>query len=220
MFTGLVSALGTIENIQHRGGDAVLSVALSPMFTNVQRGESIAVNGVCLTVETFSSIGFSAFASAETLAVSNLSALRTGSRVNLERALALGDRLGGHLVSGHVDGLGQVESVVDKGRSKIFRILLPAFYSRQVLPKGSITLDGISLTVTHCGSGFLEVNIIPETQQATTIKDWKPGYRVNFETDLIGKYVQNFLTPPEHSTGEAPQQKSTLTIDFLRENGF
>ena len=219
MFTGLVAALGTVEAISPKGGDATLKIAVAPMFDHVQTGESIAVNGACLTVETFSQRGFTAFASAETLSATNLGGLVPGRRVNLERALAFGDRLGGHLVSGHVDGVGSVLSVTPKGRSQVFHITLPDGYSRQVIPKGSVTLDGISLTVTRCGPGFLEVNIIPETQRATTIMDWKPGYPVNVETDLIGKYVQSFLGPEPAQAQDTPAI-SGLSMEFLRDHGF
>ena len=217
MFTGLVGALGTVEALLPKGCDTTFGILVEPMFENVQLGESIAVNGVCLTVESFSAKGFTAFASAETLSATNLSNLAPGKRVNLERALAFGDRLGGHLVSGHVDGVGSVLSVSSRGRSKVFRIAVPKEFSRQVIRKGSVALDGISLTVINCGADFLEVNIIPETQKATTIMDWRAGYAVNVETDLIGKYVQNLL-PPINEQEDAP--KSNLSMDFLREHGF
>ena len=217
MFTGLVGVLGTVKTVLPKGGDTTFDIQVEPMFENTQIGESIAVNGVCLTVETFSGRGFTAFASAETLSATNLGRLAPGRRVNLERALAFGDRLGGHLVSGHVDGVGSVLSVTPRGQSQVFRIAVPQEFSRQVIHKGSVALDGISLTVTHCGPGFLEVNIIPETQKATTIMDWRPGHAVNVETDLIGKYVQSLLTPGNIAE-DTP--KGGLSMDFLREHGF
>lgn len=179
------------------------------------KGESIAVNGVCLSVETFDKESFTAYASAETLGISALDGLRRGSKVNLERALAMGDRLGGHMVSGHVDAVATVESMTPAGSSLRVRVAFPEEFSSQVIAKGSVALDGISLTINACGQGFLEVNIIPETQQSTTISQWQPGRRINFETDLIGKYVQQMLGAWQT---KAPESK--LSMDFLRENGF
>ena len=179
------------------------------------KGESIAVNGVCLSVETFDKDSFTAYASAETLGISFLDGLRRGSRVNLERALAMGDRLGGHMVSGHVDAVATIESMTPAGSSLCVRVAFPEEFSSQVIAKGSVALDGISLTINDCGQGFLEVNIIPETQQSTTINQWQPGRRINFETDLIGKYVQQMLGAWQN---KAPESK--LSMDFLRENGF
>lgn len=215
MFTGLILGVGETVHIHAGRGEA--RFCFRPQFSAPQweQGESIAVNGVCLTVESFDQATFTAYASKETLSVSTLGRLRQGQKVNLERALALGDRLGGHLVSGHVDGIAVVESATSVGSSLRLRISIPQEYSSQVIPKGSIALDGVSLTVNQCGPGYLEVNIIPETQQATTIGSWATGRQLNFETDLIGKYVEQMLTPWKKS---GPQ--SRLTMDFLRDNGF
>lgn len=215
MFTGLVLGMGEITRITPGSNEARFTIRTLFPAPEWVKGESIAVNGVCLSVETFDAASFTAFASAETLAVTNLKEVKTGHKVNLERAMAMGDRIGGHLVSGHVDGLAQVEGVTRAGSSLRVRMRFPQEFSPQVIPKGSVALDGISLTVNNCGPGFLEVNIIPETQSVTTIAFWKPGYVVNFETDLIGKYVQQMLGAWQ---GKAPE--SRLTMDFLRENGF
>ena len=186
-----------------------------PLFavTDWVKGESVAVNGVCLSVESFDSSGFTAYASQETLRLTNLGALRTGTRVNLERALALGDRLGGHLVSGHADATASVESISAAGASQRIRVRFPEEFSPQVITKGSVALDGVSLTINACGPGFLEVNVIPETQQSTTIASWTVGRVINFESDLIGKYVERMLLAWKEG-------KSGLTLDFLRDNGF
>lgn len=215
MFTGLI--LGTGETVRVNAGRGEARFCFRPLFPAPQwvQGESIAVNGVCLTVESFDRTTFTAYASQETLSVSTLGDLRQGQQVNLEQALALGDRLGGHLVSGHVDGIAVIESVTSVSSSLRLRVNFPPEYSGQVIAKGSIALDGVSLTVNQCGPGYLEVNIIPETQQATTIGTWTAGRKLNFETDLIGKYVEHMLTPWKKS---GPQ--SRLTMDFLRDNGF
>ncbi len=214
MFTGLVLGMGELTRLVPGAGESRFTIrTLFPAPAWV-KGESICVNGVCLSVETFTSEAFTAYASAETLGISTLGSLRTGGRVNLERALAMGDRLGGHMVSGHVDAVATVESINPAGSSLRIRVAFPEEFSPQVIPKGSVALDGVSLTINECGTGFLEVNVIPETQGSTTIQQWKPGTRINFETDLIGKYVQRMLG----WQNTAP--KSRLTMDFLRENGF
>mgnify|MGYP003623291323 FL=1 len=215
MFTGLILGIG--ETIRIHEGRNEARFCFQPRFTCGQwvKGESIAVNGVCLTVETFDQTSFTAYASGETLAVTTLGELRPGRTVNLERALALGDRLGGHLVSGHVDGIATVASVASAASSLRIRVSVPEEFSGQIIAKGSIALDGVSLTVNDCGPGYLEVNVIPETQTGTTIAQWTPGRKLNFETDLIGKYVERMLSPWK-KTGE----QSRLTWDFLRDNGF
>ncbi len=216
MFTGLVLGMGEVTRIAPGTVDTRLTIrALFPVDSWV-RGESIAVNGACLSVETFSGDSFTAYASKETLGITSLGALRIGHKVNLERALAFGDRLGGHLVSGHVDGLATLEAVTPAGGSRILRVRFPEEFSPQVIPKGSVALDGVSLTVNLCGTGFLEVNVIPDTQAATTIGTWEPGRILNFETDLIGKYVQRMLG----AYTDAPEKESRLSMDFLREHGF
>ncbi|MUM76521.1 riboflavin synthase [Pseudodesulfovibrio sp. F-1] len=221
MFTGLVMGMGRVEAAEGRGAETRLRIrALFPLY-DIEAGESIAVNGVCLTVETFGDGWFTAYASRETLSVTSLGALKVGSRVNLERAMALGDRLGGHIVSGHVDCLAEVAGVRPAGESRIFRLAFPPAHGRYVIPKGSVALDGISLTVNDCGPDWLEVNIIPETQKATTIAEWTPGRRVNMETDIIGKYVERMVGPWTNGQPEATEGgKSAMTMEYLREHGF
>lgn len=234
MFTGIIQGQGELYDISNTGSETRFRIhplfALAP-FT---KGESIAMNGVCLTVESFSNDWYSVYASAETLSCTNLGALTKSSRVNLERALAVGDHIGGHIVSGHVDCVATVASVRAAGLSRIYTLNFPKEFMPQVVSKGSVTLDGISLTVNHCGDSFLEVNIIPETQTVTTIATWQAGSRVNMETDIIGKYVQHMLLPwqgkdgsatalsksfePAGSAGE--QHASGITMDFLRQRGF
>lgn len=219
MFTGLIQGPGKVLSVvgygQGQARETRLEIAPEFLMERILRGESIAVNGACLTVETFVAGRFSVYASAETLGLTNLGRLKAGSRVNLERALALGDRLGGHLVSGHVDCLARVDESRQEGQSRRFRLTYPAEFSRLVVPKGSVTLDGVSLTVNACGQGWLEVNIIPETWRNTTISTWRPGDDVNMETDLIGKYVQRMLAPWTES-----RSSGGISEAFLREHGF
>lgn len=219
MFTGLVQGKGRVESAEARGAETRLKIRALFELSDIVLGESIAVNGACLTVETFGENWFTVYASAETLRHTSLGALRTGGAVNLERALALGDRLGGHLVSGHVDCLAVVRDIRPAGESRVYTLAFPAEYGPLVVPKGSVALDGISLTVNDCGPEFLSVNIIPATQRETTISGWTPGTQVNMETDLIGKYVRNMLGP-WLAAGGGGKSASPLSMDFLREHGF
>ena len=214
MFTGLVMGMGEVTRVIPGPGES--RFVFRPLFPSPPwaRGESIAVNGVCLSVESFDHASFTAYASQETLSRTNLCTLAPGTHVNLERALALGDRLGGHLVSGHIDGLAELVSIRRAGSSLILRVRFPDEFSVQVIPKGSVALDGVSLTVNDCGPGFLEVNVIPETQSATTVGTWTTGRQLNFETDMIAKYVQRMLEPWRK------EPESRLTLEFLRDSGF
>lgn len=217
MFTGLVMGLGRIMAADAKGDETRFRIKALFDLDRIVLGESIAVNGVCLTVETAGDNEFTAYASAETLTASGLGKLRPGGTVNLERALAFGDRLGGHLVSGHVDCVATVESLTPVGQSVRYKLTFPEDFSVFVVPKGSVALDGISLTVNDCGAGYLTVNIIPSTQAATTISTWRPGTTVNMETDMLGKYVLRMLGPwKEAGNGKG----SNISEAFLREHGF
>ncbi|MBQ4077255.1 MAG: riboflavin synthase [Mailhella sp.] len=228
MFTGLVEGQGRVTAMEKRGGDLLFRFHPLFAFDKPEIGESVACNGVCLTVEKWLPAGpeFTAFASAETASCTNLGGLRVGSLVNMERAMQMGDRFGGHIVSGHVDCVAHVESMTEVGGSRRMRMAFDAQWSGEVVPKGSVTLDGISLTVNRCGAGWLEVNIIPETWRVTTAASWKPGAAVNMETDVIAKYVKNLLQPYAGGAGQggAPAQEkpaeSRVTMDFLLKNGF
>jgi riboflavin synthase len=217
MFTGLIQTLGTIQTITDSQDEQRMCIAPHKKWSDLQLGESIAINGVCLSVEEFSAASFWVYASKETLGHSNLGRLKTGSKINLERALTLQDRLGGHLVSGHVDCQARVVSINSAGQSQVYRFSFDSKWSSYVVPKGSVALDGISLTVNSCGNGFLEVNIIPATQKDTAIHLWRPGIAVNIEVDLIAKYVQRMLTPWQ---GQQEERESDLSMDFLRQHGF
>ncbi|WP_319541912.1 riboflavin synthase [uncultured Pseudodesulfovibrio sp.] len=219
MFTGLIMGMGRIEAAENRGAETRFRIKALFDLDTIELGESIAVNGVCLTVETYGDNWFTCYASKETTSITSLGGLRVGSSVNLERAMAMGDRFGGHIVSGHVDCLAEVAEIRPSGESKIYRLTFDASHGRYVIPKGSITLDGISLTVNDCAPTWLEVNIIPETQKVTTIGGWSPGTTVNMETDIIGKYVERMVTPwvSDKDTGK---KKPGITMDYLREHGF
>ena len=211
MFTGIVRAKGTISAIERRGGDVRLSVRSGGLpFPSYAVGESIAVNGVCLTCANLRDDGFDADVSGETLAVTALGSLGVGSEVNLEPSLALGERLGGHLVSGHVDCVGQVVSRTPDARSVRLRIEIPPEYMRYIASKGSVTVDGVSLTINEVSGNGFEVNIIPHTTDATIIGDYAAGTAVNIEIDLLARYVERLL-------GE---DRGGISEEFLRANGY
>lgn len=220
MFTGLIQSRGKVLTLTQRGGE--LRVRIQPLnpFPGLLLGESIAVNGVCLTVEAFSGSRFNAYVSAETLKTTTLGRLKQGDLVNLERAMTLSDRLGGHLVSGHVDCLAEVDSLETTASSTRYGLVFARQWSELVVDKGSVALDGISLTVNRCGEGFLEVNIIPATARETTVSNWTPGSKVNMETDLIGKYVQNMLKAWTGSGETSQGQRFGINLDFLQKHGF
>ncbi len=216
MFTGIIQSIGRVIKIHNLGKDIRIWVLPNPVFKEIIIGESIAVNGACLTVESFENDIFSVYISKESLERTNLKTLTTSCTVNLERALRLQDRLGGHILSGHIDCLSCVTNISFSGKSLIYRFKYPSDYSKYVIEKGSIALDGISLTVNKCGMEFFEVNIIPETQKNTTTSTWKVGTLVNTEFDLIGKYVEKIVRP----WNEHRDNKQGVTMDFLREHGF
>ncbi|MDO5483923.1 MAG: riboflavin synthase [Desulfovibrionaceae bacterium] len=220
MFTGIIQGQGEIISL--RSGNGECRMGIRPLFPlhDYTAGESIAVNGACLSVETFTKDSFTAYASGETLARTTLGRLRQGHLVNLERALSLGDRLGGHLVSGHVDCLATVRELRPAGQSVICRLEFPERFGPEVIAKGSVALDGISLTVNDCGPDFLEVNIIPDTQKRTTMRRWKPGEQVNMETDLIGKYVRSLLGPWNNAGERSPSPAGGVSRELLLRNGF
>ena len=194
MFTGLVQAVGSLAASEARGGDRRLRVAVGALpFGDVQLGESIAVNGVCLTVVAFDADSFEADASNETLALTTLGALAPGAPLNLERALLPTTRLGGHLVAGHVDGLGRVESIADDGRSQRWRFAAPRALLRYVAGKGSICVDGVSLTVNAVDDAGFEVNLVPHTIAHTAFQATQAGAAVNLEVDLIARYAERLL---------------------------
>ncbi|HUU81816.1 MAG TPA: riboflavin synthase [Acidobacteriota bacterium] len=218
MFTGLAEGIGKIKAIRRIGDDMRLTI--SPLFqiTDCRVGDSISVDGVCLTVIEVSEGSFTMDVSGESLSRSTLSLLRQADEVNLERSLRLTDRLGGHLVSGHVDGIGKILKKEPEQRSWLLRIGIDEQISRYTIEKGSVAVDGISLTINRCEDRFFEVNIIPQTGKETTILKKNLGDLVNIEADMIGKYVEKFLSLDKSNS----QGKSTSKIDMemLLEHGF
>lgn len=221
MFTGLIQCKGQLLRLTPAKAEARLLLRPLKPLAPFSRGESIAVNGVCLTVEDFTQDAgqesFSAYASTETLERSNLGLLRPGAEVNLERALRLGDSLGGHLVSGHVDALCELAGLSRHGASLSLRFTCPPEQGRYIAAKGSVTLDGISLTVNTVGPDYFEVNVIPATMQETTVSAWSQGRRVNLETDILAKYVERLLLP---GGAENKEKRPGLELDFFQEHGF
>ncbi|WP_206860025.1 riboflavin synthase [Lysobacter changpingensis] len=194
MFTGIIEGVGRLASLEHRGGDVRLTVDVGTLaFDAVRLGESIAVNGVCLTVIEYGARSFAADASNETLALTTLGALAVGDAVNLERAMRPTDRLGGHLVSGHVDGLGRVERIEPDARAQRWRFSAPAPLLRYIAKKGSICVDGVSLTVNEVDDAGFEVALIPHTVAHTRFAHTQVGDAVNLEIDLVARYVERLL---------------------------
>lgn len=192
MFTGLIEKTGCIKDIQRRGNGARITISTSPWGEPLVLGESIAVSGACLTVSDVISGGFTADVLKETLELTALGNRRRGATVNLERALKAGDRMGGHIVSGHVDGVGSVESIRTTGDDHVVRVSCQSRLIEEVIVKGSVALEGISLTVTAVGADWFEVHIIPTTWRETSLAEAKAGEVVNIETDVIAKYVRKY----------------------------
>jgi riboflavin synthase len=192
MFTGLIERTGTISGIESRGNGAKIAIAACGWSEPLAIGESISVSGACLTVSEVLPGGFSADLLRETLDLTSLKAKRNGSRVNLERALKAGDRLGGHIVSGHIDGVGRLFSVRKTGADHIARVACTTSLMDEIVKKGSVALDGISLTVTTAGDDWFEVHIIPHTWEETSLSSCCAGDLINIETDIIAKYVRKY----------------------------
>lgn len=214
MFTGIIEELGAVRSLSARGDSAQLTVVARKVLSDVHPGDSIAVNGVCLTVVSFSAQEFTADVMPETLRKTNLFQLKTGHAVNLERALALGGRLGGHLVSGHVDGVGKIREKRSEGNAVLIHISEPPEVLRFVVLKGSIAVDGVSLTVAGLSYDSFSVSIIPHTASETTLGHKAVGDPVNLENDLIGKYVERLLHAYQESSPK------NISMEFLKANGF
>jgi len=224
----LVEELGRVHSLKRGSRSAQLAINAEVVLKGVQLGDSIAVNGVCLTVTEFSATTFVVDIMAETLRKTNLEQLSPGDRVNLERALRLSDRLGGHIVSGHIDGVGRLLREERQDIAKVLEIGAPAAVLKYVLEKGSVAIDGISLTVVEVKEQSFTVSLIPHTAGLTTLGFKKVGDTVNLEADIIGKYVERLLRPA-FGNGIKPQSpaslnprgsESGLTLDFLAKNGF
>ena len=217
MFTGIIEASGSIRAITPKGGDVRVYVATGKLdLGDVKLGDSIAVNGVCLTAVELPGDGFWADVSRETLARTGFIDLKTGSRVNLEKALTPTSRLGGHLVSGHVDGVGEIISREDNARAVQFRIRAPRELAKYIALKGSITVDGTSLTVNGVDGADFELTIVPHTLAETIMADYRAGRRVNLEVDLLARYLERLLLGDK----AAEPTGSGITESFLAEHGY
>lgn len=219
MFTGIIEETGTIKKISRGSKSAKLRIEASKVLEGTNPGDSISTNGICLTVVEVDQNTFSVDVMAETLRKTNFGKLSIGSRVNLERALKLSDRLGGHLVSGHIDGLGVIGNIVTEDIARIISIKTASDMLRYIIPKGSIAIDGISLTVTYVDEHSFKVSIIPHTAAETSLLSKKIGDAVNLETDMIVKYVEKLLLNKSNEQAENTGKRN-LDMDFLNKNGF
>jgi len=211
MFTGIIKAKGSIEAMTQKGGDVRLTVCSSGLpWSEYEIGESIAVNGVCLTAVALHNDGFDTDVSIETLDVTALNSLGPGSDVNLEPAISLGERLGGHLVSGHVDCVGCVTSKSADARSLRLAIEIPSEYAHYIAKKGSVCIDGVSLTVNEVSASTFELNIIPHTAAVTIIGDYAVGTMLNVEVDLLARYLERLIS----------RDNDGISLDFLKAHGY
>ena len=214
MFTGIIEEVGTVKAVKRSGTSSFIEIQAKKVLEDVHLGDSIAVNGVCLTVTHFGGGVFRADVMNETLSRSSLGSLTSGSPVNLERAMAAGGRFGGHIVSGHIDGTGTVTDIRNDGIAVWYTITTSPQILHYIVEKGSVAIDGISLTVAKVTDTSFSVSIIPHTASQTILGTKKSGDTVNLENDIIGKYVEKLMKPAE------AEKVSGITMDFLAKNGF
>ncbi|MDF2548563.1 MAG: riboflavin synthase subunit alpha [Anaerosolibacter sp.] len=215
MFTGIVEEVGTVQSVLKGTKSAKIVIQAHKVLEDVKLGDSICTNGVCLTVTDFTSHSFAVDIMAETMGRSNLKNVVPGSKVNLERALRLSDRLGGHLVSGHIDGVGIIRDFKKEDNAVWVSISTPPEILKYIILKGSIAIDGISLTVAYVDESTFKVSVIPHTKDVTTLLNKSPGDEVNLEGDMIGKYIERFLT-----FNDKPAPQKGMDLSFLIEHGF
>lgn len=218
MFTGIVEEIGTVKNIIKGSRSIKLAIAAQKVLENTNLGDSIAVNGVCLTVTALGKNGFTADVMPESMSKTNMGKLKPGDRVNLERALTLASRLGGHIVSGHIDGVGEIIDMEKDDNAVRVTLTASSKVMEYIVSEGSVALDGVSLTVAHLGESDFTVSLIPHTAQVTTLLDKKVGDKLNVENDVVGKYVERLLD--FSAKNETKEKKPSLSLSFLRENGF
>lgn len=221
MFTGIVEDIGTVAGVKRSGEIVELTIGTSLDLKESSKGDSIAVSGVCLTCVSMSSGMFAVQVAPATLKATTLGRLRGGGRVNLERALRVGDRLDGHFVLGHVDGSARVEGIRPQGESTRIRFSGPGEIIRYIVPRGSVAIDGVSLTVAHCQGDAFEVSLIPHTLAVTTIGKLAPGDEVNVECDILGKYIEKFVRPYSDAEPDGGKGRGGgIDEGFLAEHGF
>lgn len=218
MFTGLIEEIGTISAIQKGRNSYQFSIKAKKVIEETKIGDSICTNGACLTVTEMTNQTLTVDVMSETVDKTNFSMLKVGSTVNLERALRLSDRIGGHMVSGHIDGTGLIKSIYKDDIAWRIKISAPSSILHQMIDKGSIAIDGISLTIIRVDQDYFEVSIIPHTVKETTLLNKRVQDTVNLETDMIGKYIHRYLNQNNSQTKNQP--KSSVDMDFLAKNGF
>ncbi len=217
MFTGIIESLGKVESLQSVGGDIRLRIQTSLDMSDVHLGDSIATNGICLTVVEWGSNWYAADVSRESLNRTTLAQWKVGQAVNVEKAMLPTTRFGGHIVSGHVDAVGEITVVREDARSLYFEVTAPVEIAKYLAEKGSVTVDGISLTINHLRGNILSLNLIPHTAERTNIGSWKTGAKVNLEVDILARYIERLLLGEK--AAQVPQQ-SKISMDFLAANGF
>jgi riboflavin synthase len=217
MFTGLIEEVGEINSVTRKGNSAQIKVRAGKILKDTKLGDSISTNGVCLTVTEKTSNTFTVDVMPETMKRTNLKNFKYGSKVNLERALRVGDRLDGHMVSGHIDGLGKISNYLKEDNAVWITVEADKSLLKYIIEKGSIAIDGTSLTVAYVDDRSFKVSIIPHTGEATTLLDKKIGDEVNLECDMVGKYIEKFM---KFEKNKSEEPKSNLNEDFLRQNGF
>ena len=217
MFTGIIESVGQVQSLQSVGGDIRLRIQTNLDMSDVHLGDSIATNGICLTVIEWGDDWYAADVSRESLNRTTLAHWKVGQAVNVEKAMLPTTRFGGHIVSGHVDAVGEITVVREDARSLYFEVTAPVEIAKYLAEKGSVTVDGISLTINHLRGNILSLNLIPHTAERTNIGSWKTGAKVNLEVDILARYIERLLLGEK--AAQVPQQ-SKISMDFLAANGF
>ncbi|WP_374297742.1 riboflavin synthase [Acinetobacter sp.] len=217
MFTGIIESVGQVQSVQTVGGDVRLKIHTKLDMSDVHLGDSIATNGICLTVIEFGEDWYAADVSRESLHRTTLGQWKAGQTVNVEKAMLPTTRFGGHIVSGHVDGLGEITLVREDARSLYFEVTAPVELAKYLAEKGSVTVDGISLTINHLRGNVISLNLIPHTADRTNIGSWKQGTQVNLEVDVLARYIERLMLGDKAAEQTAT---SNISMDFLAQNGF
>ncbi|OAL79841.1 riboflavin synthase subunit alpha [Acinetobacter sp. SFB] len=217
MFTGIIESLGKVESLQSVGGDVRLRIGTHLDMSDVHLGDSIATNGICLTVIEWGENWYAADVSRESLNRTTLGTWKVGQRVNVEKAMLPTTRFGGHIVSGHVDAVGEITVVREDARSIYYEVTAPVEIAKYLAEKGSVTVDGISLTINHLRGNVISLNLIPHTAERTNIGTWKAGAKVNLEVDVLARYIERLMLGDKAAETKEP---SKLSMAFLAENGF